>query len=115
MRLLEIAIPADIAQGHLKDAESLAEEMLDIARNRARYPAMSLDVGEGYLSRAFVLAAERRATEARDAARRAQTVLAAAVGQSHAWTQAASQLASGAEAGTFVPRVRVCPDAPSPL
>jgi type IV pilus assembly protein PilZ len=40
-----------------------------------------------------------RAAEARDEARRAQAVLVASVGESHAWTKAATALASGAQVG----------------
>ncbi len=108
MRVLEVAIPAAIAQGRFKDAESLAAEMIEISRNRARNPAVSLDVGEGYLARAFALAAEGRAAEARDDARRAQPMLAAAVGENHAWTRAAAQLASGPAASPSTARRNLC-------
>jgi hypothetical protein len=80
-----------------------------MSRNRARDPAVSLDVGEGYLLRALALAAEGRATEARDEARRAQPVLATAVGEMHEWTQAAVQLASDAAARPAILRPNLCP------
>jgi serine/threonine-protein kinase len=115
MRVLEVAVPAAIAQGRFQEAESLASEMLEMSRNRARNPAESFDVGEGYLSRAFALAAAGRATEARDEAGRAQAVLSASVGADHAWTRAAAQLASGGQAGPAALRPRVCAGAAAQL
>jgi hypothetical protein len=107
-QVLEVAVPTAIAQGRLKDAQSLAAEMLEMSRNRAREPAVSLDVGEGYLASASVLAAEGRGAEARDEAGRAQSVLATAVGENHAWTKAAGQLASGAAARPSIARPNLC-------
>ena len=115
MRVLEVAIPTAIAQGRLGEAESLADEMLGMSRNRARNPAVSLDVGEGYLSKALVLAAEGRAAEARDDAQRAQPVLTAALGENHPWTRAAAQLASGGQVGLSMPRPHVCGGTEAPL
>jgi serine/threonine-protein kinase len=108
MRLLEVAIPTALVQGRFGEAESLADEMLQLARIRARNPAVSADVGQAYLSRALVLAAAGRRLEARTAAREAQQVLSASLGDAHAWTRGAALLANGAAAGVSILRPRLC-------
>jgi hypothetical protein len=108
MRLLEVAIPTALVQGRFGEAESLADEMLQLARIRARNPAVSADVGQAYLSRALVLAAAGRSLQARTAAREAQQVLSASLGDAHAWTRGAALLANGAAAGVSILRPRLC-------
>ena len=109
MRLLEIAIPASIALGRFADAGSLADEMLQLARARARNPSMSADVGAAYLLKAQFLAAEGHPSEAREAARDAQTVLVASLGEAHEMTRAAAQVAASSEAvAPSITRPRVC-------
>ena len=107
-RVLEVAVPVAIARGQAKEAESLADEMIAMSRNRARTPSISLDVGEAYLDKARALAAEGRATEAQDAARQARPVLAAALGDANAWTREAEQLAGGTPVASQAPRPSVC-------
>ena len=109
MRLLEIAIPASIALGRFEDAGSLADEMLQLARVRARNPSMSADVGAAYLFKAQFLAAEGHPSEAREAARDAQTVLVASLGEAHELTRAAARVAASGEAvAPSIARPRVC-------
>jgi hypothetical protein len=98
MRLLEVAIPASMALGRFDDAGSLADEMLQLARARARNPPMSADVGAAYLLKAQLLGAEGHPSEARDAARIAQTVLLASLGEAHEMTRAAALVAASGEA-----------------
>jgi tetratricopeptide (TPR) repeat protein len=95
MRLLEVAVPAALAQGRPQQAEALADERVRLARTRARNPSVSVDVGEAYLSRALVLAAEGHSAEARTAAREARQVLTSSLGDAHASTRAAARLADG--------------------
>jgi serine/threonine-protein kinase len=108
MRLLEVAVPTALAQGRLKEAGAFAEEMVQLARSRARNPSVSADVGEAYLARAVVLAAEGRHAEARTAAHEAQRVLAASLGEAHALTRGAALVANGEAAGVSILRPRSC-------
>ena len=108
LRLLEVAVPTELAQGRLKEADALAEEMAQLARMRARRPALSADVGEADLYRALVLAAEGRSAEARGAAREAAQVLATALGSTHVFTRGAMRLASGEVTGVSILRSPAC-------
>jgi hypothetical protein len=108
MRLLQAAVPTALAQGRLEEAQALADEMVQLARARARNPSASADVGEAYLSRALVLAARGRSTEAHTAAREAQQVLATALGDTHPLTRGAALVARGEAAGVSILRPHAC-------
>lgn len=97
MRLLEVAMPLALARGHSEQAASLADEMMQLARSQARKSSVSADVGEAYLAKALVLAAEERSAEARTTAREAQQVLASSLGDAHEFTREAARLASSAD------------------
>ena len=97
IRLLEVAVPTELALGRIEQAQLLAAELLKLARAQARKPLVSADVGEAELAGALVLAAQERGVEARTAAREAQQVLTSSLGDAHELTREAARLASGTD------------------
>jgi hypothetical protein len=66
-------------------------------------------VGAAYLLKAQLRAAEGHPSEARDAARDAQTVLQVSLGEAHEFTRAATKVAaSGEAAAPSIARPQVC-------
>jgi hypothetical protein len=81
----------------LPAAERDARQALALLQADARPSDFSKYTGEAYLVLAQVLSAERRATEARAAARSAAEQLRPAVGPDHPDTHAAGELSHGGE------------------
>ena len=82
----------DIAQGHSKEAESVAKEALNLSEKRARQSEQSADVGEALLVLAQAQVAANDSTGTRESAARAVVALTNSLGADHSLTREALAL-----------------------